>query len=180
MTGDEAPPLMHLYPLNMPHGDASIKANSQGIAALRALLGEMESRRQGDAIARGRVELYTADGEGYDFHVELDASDWQSHSWQAATLPYSDELQTMPDPPAGGGGEGRSQTDRTRELEWYMSQRGSYLKCFECNHDWWAEGHFLLNDGDESWDEIVFHPYERQQCPECGCHDWGWVSEEWR
>lgn len=93
------PPVVHLHGPRIPHGDALVRANSEGLAKLYRLIYKIvESHPTGQhQPTTMTTTTYIADGEGFDLHLTLDTSDWQSQSWQGAGLPYADEL------PAGIG-----------------------------------------------------------------------------
>jgi hypothetical protein len=80
--------LLHVHAQHHQHDEAYIVGNRHALEGLRAALDGILVA----GLERVKIEMMTADGEGYDLHIVLDPSPWAKGSrWMQRALPYAAE-----------------------------------------------------------------------------------------
>lgn len=87
--------VLHLYPLVHEHGDAMISGNPEGLRILKSRLEKALSSASGTGhyIDHGyadgpEMQLFAADGEGYDLSIECRPRGCHDPDWQKRPEPY--------------------------------------------------------------------------------------------
>lgn len=87
--------VLHLHPLTIEHGDAMISGNREGLRILKDRLQQALDSTSADTyyLDHGytddsRMQLFAADGEGYDLSVECRPGGCHDPAWEARPEPY--------------------------------------------------------------------------------------------